>query len=204
MTSQSYQLMLRVGPEPGKVFELSKAELHVGRDVNNEITINDAELSRRHARLFSQGEGYVLEDLGSTNGTFVNGKRLSSPHALQPGETIRFGDNVTLSYEIAGFDPNATIASGQAAAPAPAAPPPVAAPPAAQPVSDYAGQVPEGPPQSEGTSPISGLLNNRPLVIGCVAIVVLVVCVALPAAWMWNWPPERWCDYFGFLFSACP
>ncbi|MBW8012761.1 MAG: FHA domain-containing protein [Chloroflexi bacterium] len=199
MTSQSYQLMLRVGPEPGKVFELSKAELHVGRDVNNEIMINDAELSRRHARLVSQGGGYVLEDLGSTNGTFVNGKRLSGPHALQPGETIRFGDTVTLSYEIAGFDPNATVASGQAAAPAPA---PVAAPPA-QPASGYAGQVPAGPDSSSSSGPLANLLGNRSLMIGCAALLVVGACVGIAGLWYID-SNELWCDYFSFLFSACP
>ena len=208
MTSQSYQLMVRVGPEPGKVIELSKNELQIGRDVNNDIMINDAELSRRHARLVLQGGGYVLEDLGSTNGTFVNGTRLSGPHVLQPGETIRFGDNVTLSFEVAGFDPNATVASVQAAAPAqapaktPAAAPPAAAP--AQPASGYAGQVPDGPDSSSKSGALGNILGNRSLMIGCAALLVVGACAGIAALWYID-SNSLWCDIFGnVVFSSCP
>lgn len=62
--------------------------MFIGRDLTNDIVINDAEISRRHARLISQAGGYVLEDLGSTNGTFINGQRLASPYILRPGETV--------------------------------------------------------------------------------------------------------------------
>ncbi|MCH7663510.1 MAG: FHA domain-containing protein, partial [Chloroflexi bacterium] len=105
MASQSFQLVMRVGPSPGKVFALSTNEVVLGRDIDNEVVINDAEISRRHTRLLIQEGGYVVEDLGSTNGTFVNGQKITGPHVLEPGQTIRLGENVTLSYEIAGFDP---------------------------------------------------------------------------------------------------
>lgn len=203
MASQSYQLMVRVGPEPGKVFELSKSEMHIGRDVNNEIMINDAELSRRHARLVSQSGGYILEDLGSTNGTFVNGTRLSGPHNLQPGETIRLGDNVTLSYEVTGFDPNATVASAQAAAPAKA---PAAAPaaPPAQPASGYAGQVPESPDSPAKGGALGKILGNRPLMIGCAGLLVVGACAAIAVLWYID-SNSLWCDIFGnVVFSSCP
>ena len=201
MTSQAVQLVMRVGPEPGKIFSLSENELHIGRDANNEITINDAEISRRHARFVLQAGGYVLEDLGSTNGTFVNGRRISGPHALQPGETIRFGDNVTLSYEFSGFDPNATVASGQAAAPPVQAPPPAAAPVKA--ASEYAGQVPDSPPASASSNPLSNLLGNRTLVIGCAALLVVGACALIAALWYID-SNSLWCDVFGSTFiSAC-
>ncbi len=133
MASQSFQLVLQKGPNPGKIFELVQDELTIGRDISNRIVINDPEVSRRHARLTAQMGGYVIEDLGSTNGTFVDGQRLMGPHLLRPGQTIMFGEKITLAYEAMGFDPNATIAG-------PAAPPavtrqaqPEAAPPAYQP-----------------------------------------------------------------------
>ena len=78
-------LIMRTGPNPGKSFELTKNELYIGRDINNDIVINDSEISRKHARLILQAGGYVLEDLGSTNGSFVNGQRLMGPHVLRPG-----------------------------------------------------------------------------------------------------------------------
>ena len=53
MASQSFQLVMRTGPNPGKVFELTKGEVYIGRDINNDIVVNDAEISRKHARLIS-------------------------------------------------------------------------------------------------------------------------------------------------------
>jgi pSer/pThr/pTyr-binding forkhead associated (FHA) protein len=74
----------------------------VGRDLANDIAISDPEVSRRHARFFKK-EGIVfVEDLGSTNGTFLNGTRLSSPQPLRPGDTITFGDKITLVFEEVG------------------------------------------------------------------------------------------------------
>ena len=106
-----YQLVLRVGPSPGKVFPLMKNEITIGRDINNEIVINDAEISRKHCRLVMTADGFVIEDLGSTNGTWVNERRISSQHLLRSGESIRLGDNITLIYEMVGFDADATVAS---------------------------------------------------------------------------------------------
>ena len=80
----SYRMTVRQGPVQGKVFELAKDVLTIGRDVNNDLTINDAEVSRNHGRLTSQSGGYLIEDLASTNGTFVNGQRLIGPKLLNP------------------------------------------------------------------------------------------------------------------------
>ena len=82
MASQ-FQLIMRSGPTPGAAFTLEGDQIDIGRDSTNEIVINDAEISRRHARLTFQGGKYVLEDLGSTNGTFVNGQRLAGTARLE-------------------------------------------------------------------------------------------------------------------------
>jgi pSer/pThr/pTyr-binding forkhead associated (FHA) protein len=55
---------------------------------------------------------YMLEDLGSTNGSYVNGQRLMGPHTLRNGELIMFGENVGLVFEASSFDMDATIAAG--------------------------------------------------------------------------------------------
>jgi predicted component of type VI protein secretion system len=122
MSPASYQLVMRTGPTPGKVFPLSKSESYVGRDINNDIVISDAEISRKHARFVLQGGMFILEDLGSTNGSFVGGQRLMGPHPLRSGETIMFGENVSLVFEATPIDPNATVISS-AQAPALSAPP---------------------------------------------------------------------------------
>ncbi len=125
MASQTIQLVIRAGPNQGKTFELMQDEITVGRDIANLIVVNDPEVSRKHARLKAQaGGGYTIEDLGSTNGTFVNGQRLMGPHALRNGEVIMLGEKIALAYEIVGFDADATLVSAPSPQVAPAAPPP--------------------------------------------------------------------------------
>ena len=148
MSSQTFQLVMRAGPNPGKTFTLSKSEIVIGRDVNVDVVINTAEVSRRHARLYLDGGAYVVEDLGSTNGTFVNGQRLAAPASLRTGDIIMLGEAATLVYEASQFDPNATMispSSGQAAVqpPKPASVSPQQMTP--PPPQAYAGQVPAGP-----------------------------------------------------------
>src|SRR5512147_592856 len=118
MASQ-FQLIMRSGPTPGAAFTLEGDQLTIGRDSTNEIVINDAEVSRRHARLTFQGGKYVLEDLGSTNGTFVNGQRLAGPRVLKPGEVVQFGEQIMLVFEATTVDAGATMVSPRAAAPVP-------------------------------------------------------------------------------------
>ena len=58
-----------------------------------DIVLGDTFASGRHARLEPQGEVMVLEDLGSTNGTYLNGEPLNGPQPLHPGDRIRIGDS---------------------------------------------------------------------------------------------------------------
>jgi predicted component of type VI protein secretion system len=122
MSSMPFQLVMRAGPQPGAVFPLQKSEIYIGRDPSNDLVIGDAEVSRKHARLIWQSGGYILEDLGSTNGTYLNGQRLLGPHVMRPGEVIQLGENVTLVFE-ALYDPNATRLSPAVAAYQPPTPP---------------------------------------------------------------------------------
>ena len=74
MASQDkYRLIIRRGPEPNKTFDLDKDVMTLGRDITNDIVVNDPELSRHHARFTRGAHGYNIEDLGSTNGTFIAG-----------------------------------------------------------------------------------------------------------------------------------
>src|SRR6188474_3033928 len=122
MTSQ-FQLIMRSGPTPGAAFMLEGDQLTIGRDATNDIVINDAEVSRRHSRLTFQGGKYVLEDLGSTNGTFVNGQRLAGPVVLKAGDVVSLGEQIVLMYDAINIDPGATVAVSRKAVQA--TPPPV-------------------------------------------------------------------------------
>lgn len=100
-----FRLIVRRGPEPNKVYELSKDIVSIGRDITNDITINDPEVSRHHCRLTRGGGGYTIEDLGSTNGTFVNGQRLTGARPLSSGDHVGMGETVSLAYEAASMAP---------------------------------------------------------------------------------------------------
>lgn len=100
MSEAKFVLTLRTGPEEGKVYELGQETIILGRDVTNDIILSDAEVSRRHSRLSLSPQGYVIEDLGSTNGTFVNGERLSGPYLLIPGDQIGLSQKLVLSYDL--------------------------------------------------------------------------------------------------------
>ncbi len=104
----NYQLVTRKGANPGQTFPIDLTEMYIGRDLGCEIVINDTEVSRRHAKIYILGSGFVIEDLGSTNGTFVNGQRITGSHALVPGEEIALGDTTTLVFEVSEVDPDAT------------------------------------------------------------------------------------------------
>ena len=73
MAEAAFRLIVKTGPNPGTAFDLTKEVTLVGRDVTNDITVGDSEISRQHARLTRTPGGYVMEDLGSTNGSYVNG-----------------------------------------------------------------------------------------------------------------------------------
>ncbi|MBU0512371.1 MAG: FHA domain-containing protein [Chloroflexi bacterium] len=218
MASQPFQLVMQAGPTPRKTFTLSGNEIVIGRDINADIVINTAELSRRHARLRLGDGGYILEDLGSTNGTFVNGQRLTAPRVMRPGETIMLGETVALMYGGIQFDPDATVISASSSAatmfaqepvtPLPRtfspSPPPPPIPQPFQPNAPvYSGQVPAGPVFSADPMPDDEGKGKTWLWagLGCVGIVLCVLVVGVIAFDMLNLyctPP------FNALFSACP
>lgn len=193
MASQ-FQLIMRQGPTPGATFLLEGSQLNIGRDASNEIVINDAEVSRRHARLTFQGGKYVLEDLGSTNGTFVNGQRLAGPRVLKAGEVVSLGEQIVLVYEVTTNDPGATMVSPRAAA-APLVSRPVAPPP---PPADYVGSVPASAAPSPSTpAPAPAKrVNALPIIIAVAALFLICLCVGF----LWYIDANYlWCTFFPFL-----
>jgi hypothetical protein len=79
--------------QDGEVFTLDSHPLTVGRAVNNDVSMPDDEYaSGRHARFEPRRDGIWIEDIGSTNGTFVNGIRLTRERKLTPGDVIRVGE----------------------------------------------------------------------------------------------------------------
>jgi pSer/pThr/pTyr-binding forkhead associated (FHA) protein len=223
-TMAQFRFVMRSGPTVGKVYPLEAAEISIGRDSSNMVAINDAEVSRRHARMELRGPAYMIQDLGSTNGTFVNGTRITGMQALNPGDTVAFGEGIVLAYESAIIDVDATVLSAKAPptaiqrpvpAPAPTpmpvpepvfsrpAPPPEPAP---IPTPAYSGQVPTGPvlmppaaaPKKKRKFPIWLIIVIILLVIICVCVGIFVLIDQL----------KLWCNVVPFLVpllgGTCP
>ena len=87
------QIVAVEGPDAGKSFDLSGATT-IGRDPGAGIALDDSDASRNHASLTVEGTTVTVEDLGSTNGTFVNGERLSAARRLSPMDKVRIGTTV--------------------------------------------------------------------------------------------------------------
>lgn len=88
------RLVVLEGPTAGTVLPLASSPLLLGRAQEANLVLDDDYSSGRHARLFPQGTRWFLEDLGSTNGTFVDGAQLSRAQPLEIGQQIRIGKTV--------------------------------------------------------------------------------------------------------------
>jgi predicted component of type VI protein secretion system len=169
MAPAAYRLVVHTGPNPGTLFELTRDVATVGRDVTNEIVLGDPEVSRQHARLTRTPAGYVLEDLGSTNGTYVNGERLAAPRVLTPGDSIGLGENIILGFESTSPESEATVMGAPPPPPKPGVQP--VYPPHPTPQQPQA-QVIEPQPK-----PRSGTRNW--ILAGCGCLVLLAACIGL-------------------------
>jgi pSer/pThr/pTyr-binding forkhead associated (FHA) protein len=183
-----FQFVMHSGPNTGKIYPLEASEIIIGRDASNLIAINDAEVSRKHAKLIQQNSTYVIQDLGSTNGTFINGQRITTLQELKPGDTVTLGENIVLMYETS-FDPNATVISSAQSlktvapvqkpvptpAPAQAQVPAPVKPPSTAPVEVFTGQAPTG--QVSKTATPGKKKFPFWLIILIILIVIVCACV---------------------------
>ncbi|RMG83889.1 MAG: FHA domain-containing protein [Chloroflexi bacterium] len=93
-------LIVHIASQPNEpaVYPLDGLTISVGRDLDNDIVIQEPEMSRHHLRLTFTNAGYTIEDLGSLNGTYVNGKFLKEPVTLHSGDMIEIGTMVRIQY----------------------------------------------------------------------------------------------------------
>jgi len=83
--------LVSIGSSPQREYPLGQPTIAIGSHPSNDLVLDDTTVSRRHASITCTAGGFELADLGSTNGTFVNGGRLRKPTALKPGDEIKFG-----------------------------------------------------------------------------------------------------------------
>jgi pSer/pThr/pTyr-binding forkhead associated (FHA) protein len=197
--NDSFRLIVRRGPQPNQTYDLNKDIITLGRDITNDIVINDPEVSRHHMRLTRGAGGYTLEDLGSTNGTFVNGQRLTGAKPLNNGDMIGLGETVTLGYEMVRERPAGAPPEEPVTAPSPAAQRPLQTPPPPQqiptqqppsysyssgssPQPSYSPQPPQAPPGAGYDYDPYAVREEEPrntmrwVLIGCAAIGLFCCC----------------------------
>lgn len=92
-----YYLEIIEGPDIGQRFSLEGQEIYVGRHGQCDLVLHDPEISRRHLKITSGENGWFLDDLGSTNGSYVNGQRITHQIAA-PGDRIQIGQSIMVIH----------------------------------------------------------------------------------------------------------
>jgi hypothetical protein len=77
----------------GRLFDLGD-ELTIGRAAGCQITLDDTFVSQLHARVFAREGNYLVEDLGSTNGTYLNRQKVTGPMVIRPGDELQIGNTI--------------------------------------------------------------------------------------------------------------
>ena len=169
-------LVVRQGARAGTVFPLTTDSVVLGREEGVDISLRDPEVSRQHARVSWQAGTYVLEDLGSTNGTFLNGMQITGQRPLRPGDSIGLGQTILVlqPQAAAAAEPTPMAAPRPVKAQVPAQPAYVPPPPP----RPSAPPVPPAPAAAEGG-------GSRCLIWGCgclAALLIVLVALAVAAA----------------------
>lgn len=95
--------LVMITPEQGKIFPIAEGTSIIGRDAGNTVQLLYESVSRRHAKMEISPDACTIEDIGSSNGTIVNGRKISKQE-LQNGDELKIGDctfklNISLSGE---------------------------------------------------------------------------------------------------------
>jgi pSer/pThr/pTyr-binding forkhead associated (FHA) protein len=223
-SQRQHILVVTDGPNMGKTYPLQGMICTIGRSADNTVVFDSSRVSRHHLQIRLLPTGTMIEDLGSTNGTWLNSRRLAEPRGLSPGDQIRVADYITFEYVVEDPGNAATMISdrprgatqvmqGTPHYEPPTPPPPQhqsapaydAAPPAqpvfepAVPEIDYAASVED---VSEEISEPSKRPKSLYVVIG-ILVVLICLCLAL-AIYLWFAPLTFWERVFDLLGIPMP
>ena len=110
------KMSLLLGRKTMRVFDLDQTSIVVGRGEDADILIDNPSMSRRHAEFRQESDGWVVQDLGSSNGTFIGEERLEGPRAVQEGTEVAFGKFSIVFGKAVGQDEAAPAAAREAVA----------------------------------------------------------------------------------------
>lgn len=197
MAEQKFLIVMRSGPIPGSSYYIEKDEVFIGRDLTNDLPVPDPEISRRHARFLRRGDTIYIEDLGSTNGTFLNGSRIAGPQQLTDGDLITLAENTVMSFEVKGAATEPLRVSAAKSEPNLYTPEAASTHTAYQPVSAPVPQQPIAPaPTPVRAKKRAGWCLIVLLVLLALMLLVGVVLVFMPASW--------WCALTFNQLPGCP
>ena len=195
MPDQKPLIVMRSGPIPGSSFYLEKPEVTLGRDLSNDIPVPDQEISRRHARFVTRPDGVYIEDLGSTNGTFINGVRISSPQRLNSGDLITLAETTVMSFEF----PDQAKAPTYSAYPTPdpiPQPSPAAYQAANQPTPKPIPQQTLAPAPTPEIKQRAPWYSNFFILLLIAIIIIMLIIIFMPSSW--------WCFFSANRIPGCP
>lgn len=194
MSDTAARLIVRQGPYLNQEYLLTQTATVMGRGPNNDIVFADPEVSRQHAQIIQETDGqYILKDLGSTNGLFINGRRVSGSTPLNNGDSISLGESIVLVFSLPGefydeddtptaemeIQPQPSVSTYTATAtttPSTYEPQPSTYTPSPAPITGsetYAAAPPYPQPTEAGR-------RGRPVLIGCGILLLLVfLCLVM-------------------------
>ncbi|MEM9070300.1 MAG: FHA domain-containing protein [Myxococcota bacterium] len=123
--------------------EFDKSEVTIGRVQGNDIILPKGNVSKRHSRIVLKDSRFIVVDLKSTNGTYVNGRKITSPLVVKPGDKVYIGDFILTVEDLGGYPAEADAAPARRGPPPlRSSPPPAPAPQPAMPAQPVGGQPP--------------------------------------------------------------
>ncbi|RRR78523.1 MAG: FHA domain-containing protein, partial [Candidatus Viridilinea halotolerans] len=176
------------GPLAGRGFPLTAAPLSFGRTPENVVVIASALASRRHAEVRFEDGAFVLYDLGSSNGTRVNGQPIQV-HRLNPGDVVEIGDEAFRCQTAATDAPTLMAAPPPASLPPPPTPRGPAASSPQQPLPPMASNLPPPPHATAPRSKRTPIIIAVALLLSCTLLAAVVGGIALARSLDWSAPP---------------
>lgn len=176
MNGKTARLIVRRGQAEHQEYGFKADPISIGREAINDIVLLDPEISRRHSRLVFREGRHFVEDLDSTNGTFVNGRRISTIVPLNDGDIIDLGDTVSFLFK-AATDIGATVVE----TPSEVAERDMTAQEARPGTEEWLATESENFPQESLPAPLQkkkkGNQGRILLGIGCLVILIIVLCL---------------------------